>query len=168
MAVTDINFAFSGIITFTNGDKGVVEAYYDRKGGSYSPAATEGLETDQQIAHANSGNWMTILNAFFIQAFDSALGLARSSNPDVPVPLRTINGGVLHVRGMLTEDNNQKTPISATYDVSQLDLVNTDGVVHVGAAEQQKWDDEVWGSAGAWQDLIESSLAQVIANASIE
>lgn len=168
MAVTDITFAFSGIITFDNGDKGVVEAYYDRKGGSYSPDATEGLETDQQIVHANSGEWATNLNAFFVTAFNSALGLGRTADPDVPVPLRTINGGVLHVRGMLTEDNNDKTPISATYDVSQLDAVNNDGISHVGLAEMQKWDDEAWGTANAWQTLIEATLAQVIANASIQ
>ena len=168
MAVTDLNFAFSGIITFSNGEKGVLEAYYDSKAGSYSPDTVGGLATDQQVAHANGGAWMNILSGFFVQAFNSALGLARSSDPDTPVPVKTITGGVLHVRGMLTEDDNSKTPISATYDVSQLDAVNTAGVSHVGASDQQKWDDEAWGTAGAWQDLLEATLAQVVANASIE
>ena len=168
MAVTDLNFAFSGIMTFTDGSKGVMEAYYDQKGGSYVVDAVEALEIDQQLAHANAGRVMTRVSNFFALAFNSALGVGRSADPAAPATVKVINGGVLHLRGMLTEDNNNKTPISATFDVSQLDLANIAGISHVGAAEEQKWDDEVWGTAGAWQNLIETTLAQVIANASIE
>jgi hypothetical protein len=168
MAVTDLNFAFSGIMTFADGSSGVMEAYYDSKGGSYVVDGVEGLEIDQQLAHANSGNVMTRVSNFFVLAFDSALGLARSGDPDVPATIKVINGGTLHVRGMLTEDDNSKTPISTTFDISQLDVDNINGVSHVGASDRQKWDDEAWGTAGAWQDLLEATLAQVVANASIE
>jgi len=164
MPISDLNIAFSGIVTFTDNTKTVLEAYYDRKGGSYSPDSLESLSTDQQLALHNSG--VAGLYVFFQDVFASALGVVRSAAPDAPAVAKTPNGGVLHVRGMLAEDNNDKTPISFTYDVSQLDLAHPHGVSHVGATEQAKWDEEAW-SVGSWQAIFEQTLQLAINNAQI-
>jgi len=123
-AITDMVLTISGILTFSNGEKHTVEACYDHKADTYCPSRISGL---------GEGYWLYSISKI---AIESMTGVSIGAGPSFPAvvtidPNRTLtlDGGILHIRGILTKDDNTNWPLSATLDFAHDDIIiHTSGV----------------------------------------
>jgi len=178
--VNDLVFAFSGNVTYSDGSVSTIECYYDSKAGAYTPDGVEGLATDAQVFNAtgtpsgfgittNATSWYQELQWWFLTALATATGPIQSltrvgGNPAAPAIQKTITDYVLHIRGTISFNDGDHSPISGTW--SNMSLPGG-GTSHVDEATNQLFVGHAWESADSWTDLIESALSTVILNAQI-
>jgi hypothetical protein len=156
MPINDFTFAFSGNISYSDGTIGIIEAYYDSKGGAYSPASAESTADTAQIYYdgdtpSAAGDWWQRMEEFFSSAMASTTTVVGS--PVEPTDQKTITDATFHVRGMLAMDDNTSFPISATYDWGGI-MAN-----HVTTADQTQWRTDAWEIATADADAVANITA---------
>jgi len=112
--LTDMTLTISGILTFTNDEKRVIEVHYDRKAGVYTPASIPGIEDDDY--------WNNIVGEVVMMAFTGEHIYDTSVPATItidPAETLVVSGGILHLYGMLTEDDNTKMPVDVTLDLTE-------------------------------------------------